>query len=63
MELERRIYTAEERENMTFASWKDANGNDVSGYDGANVADYFDADGLYLGPDVDGVYPEIEIFE
>lgn len=57
-----RIYTAEERENMTFIGWHDAAGNEVKGYGGANVADYFDADGRYLGPDVDGVYPEIEIY-
>ena len=57
-----RIYTAEERENMTFVGWTDNEGSMLSGYDGANVADYFDADGRYLGPDVDGIYPEIEIY-
>ena len=63
MELENgRIYTADERKNMTFVCWIDANG-EVNGYDGANMSDYFDADGRYLGPDIDGVYPEIEIFE
>ena len=56
-----RIYTAEERKNMNFTGWMDGNG-EVSGYDGANVADYFDTDGRYLGPDADGVYPEIEIY-
>ena len=45
---------------MSFIGWRDAAG-EVNGYDGANLADYFDADGRYLGPDVDGVYPEVEI--
>ena len=63
MELETgRIYTTEDRENMTFIGWYDAAGNEVAGYDGANVSDYFDADGRYLGKDVAGVYPEIEIY-
>jgi hypothetical protein len=62
MELETgRIYTAEERENMTLVNWMSEDG-EVGGYDGANVADYFDANGRYLGPDQDGVYPEIEIY-
>ena len=56
-----RIYTAEEREGMSFIGWRDAAG-EVNGYDGANLADYFDADGRYLGPDVEGVYPEVEIY-
>ena len=63
MELETgRIYTAEERENMNFIGWYDAQGNEVDGYDGANMADYFDGEGRYIGSDVDGVYPEIEIY-
>lgn len=57
-----RIYTDRERERMEFVGWYDTAGNEVDGYDAANVADYFDADGRYLGPDVDGVYPEIEIY-
>ena len=53
-----RIYTAEERENMILFGWVRDDGKKVS-YSDANVGDYFDEEGRYLGPDMFGVYPEI----
>ncbi|NWG72770.1 MAG: hypothetical protein HXY23_14355 [Parvularculaceae bacterium] len=39
-----------------FAGWNTTD-TDLAGY---NVWDYFDFDGTYLGPDVDGIEPVFE---
>ena len=39
---------------LTCTGWTEGDG---SGHDGYNVADYFTADGTYLGPDECGIEP------
>ena len=43
--------------NLTLIGWTNGNG---SGHEGYNVADYFDKQGRYLGPDQDGIEPDFQ---
>ncbi len=44
-------------DNLALIGWTDGNG---SGHEGYNIADYFDHNGEYLGPDQNGIEPEFE---
>ena len=45
---------------MELLGWTNGDGSGSMGY---NFADYFDADGRYLGPDCCGIEPDVLICE
>lgn len=47
-------------DKLELLGWNNPNNEDLAGYD---CWAYFDRDGVYLGPDADGVEPEFEVID